>query len=181
MGSDILQETVDNPQAMRTAIGSRFKWYYHLTPIGNADDIRAQGLLPHSDANAPQQVLDAFGAHARKIVCVNPLGTDIVPPPVQSGPFICLAFENEALPRYVGLDWSYGTATEIAQVLRNEDPSKPAADIFVEAIKRRGSMIAYGPISPGALRVYTKGSLPHDPTRWPCLSLVSNAELLHFG
>jgi hypothetical protein len=37
-----------------------------------------------------------------------------------------MALAGEELPTLVGLDWSYDTAVEIAQVLRDDYPNAPA-------------------------------------------------------
>lgn len=181
MTDDILAETLRDMQAMRLAIGTRYKWFYHVTPIGNVDGIRRQGLLPHSDASPPESVVRSIGQDAGKITCINPLGTDKVPPSVQRGPFVCLAFGNKALPNRLGLDWSYGGAVEIASVLRADEPSTQIADIFVKAVKRWGSMVVYDSIPREALRVCAKGCLPHAPERWPPLIQIGSGDLIHFG
>lgn len=177
----ILQETLNYMGAVRMAAGRRYRWFYHLTPAGNADGIRDKGLLPHSCSSAPQPVEDALGKGANRIICFNPLGTNIVPPPVQSGPFICLAFENEALPSHVSLDWSCVGALGIARVLREEEPDRPIGEIFIEAVNRWGYMLAYDPIPRHYLRVCVKGCLPHNPKGWPMLTETENRRLMHFG
>jgi hypothetical protein len=178
---DILNETLSDIPSMRKAIAERHWWYYHVTPVGNADGIRAKGILTNQDKAPPPQAAQYIGADAGKIVCLNPLGTKCVPPAVQSGPFICLTLNLETLPHKIGLDWSYDGAVGIAQVLRNEKPDRSASSIFQEAVYRWGSMISYQPIKIEGLRVCCKHSLPHNPERWPLLAGVGNEELVHFG
>ena len=139
-----------------------------------------KGLLPNADARPPEPVIKAFGPASSGIICVSPFGVDIVPPAVQEGPFICLAFSNETLPDRIGLDWSYDGAVGLARVLREERATAPIGDIFVEAVKRRGSMVLYDPIEPSALRVFTSGCPPHNPERWPTLIEVVDSALGQF-
>jgi hypothetical protein len=82
---EILEEILRERAAMRQAIGTKYKWFCHVTPIGNVDGIRGQGLLPHADAPPPEPVVRVFGQDAGKIICINPLGADTVPPAVQTG------------------------------------------------------------------------------------------------
>jgi hypothetical protein len=177
---DILDETLGDMSSIRQAIALRFKWYYHVTPARNADSIRRKGIIPKSDAAPPDQALRHIGCDAGKIICLSPLGADCVPPTVQQGPFICLALSTETLPHKIGLDWSHDGAVGIARVLRNERPDRSADAIFVEAVKRWGSMLSYEPIRIDGLRVCCKGCLPHDPARWPMLVGAANDCYIHF-
>ncbi|MCA1549697.1 hypothetical protein I6F36_22965 [Bradyrhizobium sp. BRP19] len=177
---DILDETLSDMGTMREAIAFRFWWYYHLTPVRNVDGIRQFGIITSQDKAAPPQAEKYLGADAGKIICLNPLGTKCVPNAVQVGPYICLALSIETLPHKIGLDWSYDGAVGIAQTLRDEQPSRPIRDIFLEAIYRWGSMVSYEPIRPDGLRVCCTDCLPHDPRRWPTLVSVSNEMLMQF-
>lgn len=177
---EILAETLRETSAIRMAIGRKHRWFCHITPFGNADSIRKTGLLPNADARPPEPVIEAFGPASSRIICVSPFGVDIVPPAVQEGPFICLAFRNEALPIRIGLDWSYDGAVGLARVLREERPTAPIGEIFVEAVRRRGSMVLYDPVEPSALRVFTKSCPPHNPERWPTLTEADNSALGQF-
>src|SRR5258705_10521797 len=131
---------------MRRAIALRYKWYYHVTPVGNADGIREKGIISNHDKMPPPQVVKHLGQAGGHIICFNPLGADCVPPAVQQGPFVCLALSTETLPHRIGMDWSYDGATDIAQVLRDEQPQRLAVEIFVEAGKRWGSVVWVDPV-----------------------------------
>jgi hypothetical protein len=133
MTSSIHDEMLGDMPAMRMAIGLHFKWYYHVTPMRNVAPIRKEGLLPKRDKTAPDIVKKYAGSSASNLICLNPLGADVVPPTVQVGPFACLAIVNEALPMRLSLDWSYGGAFGIAEVLRSENANRPASSIFVES------------------------------------------------
>jgi len=177
---DIHDETLGNMHSMRRAIALRYKWYYHVTPVGNVDSIRAKGIISNRDKKPPPQVVKHLGQASGHIVCLNPLGTDCVPPAVQQGPFVCLALSTETLPHRIGLDWSYDGAIGIAQVLRDEQPQRHVDEIFVEAVKRWGSLVSYDPVRLDHLRVCARGCLPHDPSRWPVLIGTPNDQLMHF-
>jgi hypothetical protein len=174
MTGSIHDEMLSDMPAMRMALGRHFKWYYHITPLTNVPSIRAQGLLPRPDKAASEVVVKYIGPSASKIICLNPLGANVVPPTVQQGPFVCLAICRESLPRRVGLDWSYDGGFGIAEVLRAEDGGRSAACIFVESAKRWGSILSYDAIPKEALRVYVHGCMPHDPKLWPMLTAGSD-------
>ena len=178
--NSIHDEMLSDMPAMRLTLGRHFKWYYHVTPIKNIASIRMQGLQPKPDMAAPEVVVKYAGQKASEIICLNPLGADAVPPPVQEGPFACLAICREALPFRIGLDWSHAGGFGIAEVLRTENSARPANSIFVEAAKRWGSIIAYDPIPATSLRAYRRGRMPHDPARWPFLTTATDDELETF-
>jgi hypothetical protein len=180
MTSSIHDEMLGDMPAMRMAIGLHFKWYYHVTPMRNVAPIRKEGLLPKRDKTAPDIVKKYAGSSASNLICLNPLGADVVPPTVQVGPFACLAIVNEALPMRLSLDWSYGGAFGIAEVLRSENANRPASSIFVESAKRWGSIVAYDAIPKEVLRAYRQGCMPHDPSRWPMLTVVTDDVLQIF-
>lgn len=169
----IHDQILSDMPAMRMALGHQFQWYYHVTPLKNIASIRTEGLLPKRDKAAPDLVAKYVGETASDIICLNPLGADVVPQPVQGGLFACLAICREALPHRIGLDWSYDGGFEIAEVLKAENPARLASGIFVESIKRWGSVIAYDPIPAASLRAYCRNCMPHDPARWPFLTTVT--------
>jgi hypothetical protein len=177
---EIHDEMLRTMPQMRRAIALRYKWYYHVSPVLNADSIRKTGITTNQDKRAPPEVLKHVGPKGSRVICLNPLGADCVPPAVQQGPFICLAISTETLPHRIGVDWTYDGAVGIARVLRHEQPRRPADEIFVEAVKRWGSMVSYDPIPLNGLRVCAKGCLPHDPLRWPMLVGTTNDELANF-
>lgn len=178
--SDIHDELLGDMPTMRRAIALRYKWYYHLTPSNNASGIRSRGLLPNRDKAPPPSVVKYLGDSAGSIICLNPLGTDIVPPAVQQRPFVCLALSIEALPPQLSLDWSYDSAFEIAEILRKDNPQQPADDIFLESVKRRGSIVVYASIPRDALRVCCKERDPHNPSSWPWLINTTDDMLVTF-
>lgn len=177
----IHQQLLGAMPEMRRALGRHFKWFYHVTPLKNVESIRDTELRPGSDKAAPDLVKSVIGRDASKIICVNPLGADTVPPCVQGGPFACLAFRNEALPKRLSLDWSHDGGFGIAEVLRDADQSRDAAEIFVEAAKRWGSIVIYGSVASDHLVGYKKGCAPHDPGHWPALSTLSEGDMQTFG
>jgi len=172
MTRSVHDEMLSDMPAMRMALGGHFKWYYHVTPLRNVQSIRAQGLLPRPDKAPSEVVVKYVGRSASEIICLNPLGADVVPPTVQQGPFVCLAICRESLPRRIGLEWSYDGGFGIAEVLRAEDAARSAASIFVESAKRWVSILSYDAIPKEALHVYGRGCMPHDPKRWPKLTAV---------
>ena len=162
------------------ALGLHFKWYYHVTPVKNIPSIRESGLLPKADMVAPEVVVKYLGRTASEIICLNPLGADSTPPAVQEGPFACLAICREALPLRIGLDWSHGGGFGIAEVLRAEQPTRPANSIFVESAKRWGSIVGYDPIPAASLKVYARGCMPHNSAQWPLLTALRDDRLQTF-
>jgi hypothetical protein len=177
---DIHNELLGDMLATRRAIALRYKWYYHLTPSDNASSIRDRGLLTGRDAPPPQSVVDYLGHPAGSIICLNPLGTDVVPRSVQQGPFVCLALSNETLPPRLSLDWSHSGGFKIAEVLRAENPQVTAAEIFLECVKRYGSIVVYDPIPREALRTCVRGCAPHNPSEWPRLIDTTDDMLVTF-
>lgn len=165
---------------MRTALGQRYRWFCHVTPIGNLVGIRRDGLQPRSDRAAPDIVVRQFGADASNIICLSPLGAQDVGPPVQQGNRVCLAIENTGLPERLGLDWSFDGTIGLPAVLRRDHPEWSVPLIFVTVVHRRGSVISYDPIHRNALRVFAKDCPPHDLMRWPMLADTTDNDLVTF-
>jgi hypothetical protein len=178
--SNIHDEILSNMSIIRQAIAFRYKWYYHVTPSKNAENIRNKGLLTNRDKTPPTIIVDYIKPMAHEVICLSPLGADIVPPPVQGGPFICLAISTEYLPRTLTLDWSFSGAFELAEVLRHDAPERSAIDIFLECAKRRGAIMVYEQIPRTALHAFCKLCTPHDPKNWPLLVDCANEMLLEF-
>lgn len=79
MTADIIHdEMLSDIPAMRLALGRHYKWCYHVTPLRNVSSIRARGLEPRADMAPPAVVVEYLGETAKNIICLNPLGTDIV-------------------------------------------------------------------------------------------------------
>jgi len=176
-----LDETLADLPAMNRSIRCHYKWYCHATPASNAASIRVNGLIPKNPGcAAPLAVTKALGANPDKIICLNPLGTNLAPGFSQSETYICLAVDNESMPSQIGLDWSYPYAQNIGEDLRKQNQSIPAYDIFYWTIKRSGSLVIYNPIPASILRVCCKNSPPHNPLGWPSIQDTQDSDLLEF-
>lgn len=182
MCSDNIDEKILREHAqMRIALAQRYRWFCHVTPVGNLVGIRRDGLQPRADKRAPELVVRHFGADASKIICLSPLGAQDVGPPVQQGISVCLAIENAALPARLGLDWSFDGAFGLPEVLRSDHPDWSVPLIFVTVVHRKGSVVSYDPIPRDALRVFAKDCPPHDLTRWPFLADTTDSDLVRFS
>lgn len=176
---EFFEATLQDMTAMRMALGHRFFWFTHLTQIENAQSIRTGGLIPKSHAGLPREVLAILGSDAANIICLNPLGSEAVGPPVQTGKRICLAICRNALPKRIGLDWSYGSMVNRAHGYWQAQPaqSKSVAQAFVDVVASWGSVVSYDLIPPEALRVLTKDTPPNDINRWPFLISTKDEQL----
>ncbi len=176
---EILERTLQRMGRMRRAIGQRYKWFYHLTPIGNVASIKTSGLKTNFDGYYPSPVVrELLGDRSEFITCVSPLGGDQVQPAVSKGPFACLAIVNEALPDRLGLDWSCVGAIGIMGQIWAGEPDMSLADAFVAAVKRWGTMAFYDDVPRDQLKICSRGCLPHDPGSWPRLIDVTDLDLV---
>jgi hypothetical protein len=67
----ILEETLREMHEIRRAIPSRFWWYYHLTPVRNADGIRQQGIIPNFDLASTRDRPLAAAAQIDVLVAID--------------------------------------------------------------------------------------------------------------
>jgi len=157
--------------AARRALASRFEWYSHVTWRCKEPGIRDSGLQCHmpSETRAPQAIVDVLGEKAHKIACLHPFGAKLALFPERGENPLRLAVHQSDLPTEIGLDWSYGGAFNLADLLHDADPTRETVGIFVEVVDRWGSVACYQPVQRTCLRVHV-GDLPIlDPTDWPML------------
>ncbi|HEX2842161.1 hypothetical protein [Hyphomicrobium sp.] len=162
------QQMLAHMSDMRTALGLRFMWFIHVTLKDNLPGILLEGLQPKTDMAAPDEVVAALGYGASSIICLTPLGTQRVCPPVKEGKKACLAFFRDDLPERLGLDWSFSYMTNFAE--ERSSPHRPIEDIFLELVIQNGTFVSYDSIPPQHLRLFVNGVAPHDVEKWPMLS-----------
>lgn len=171
-----INETIlAHPVEMRRALGLRYRWFCHVTPLKNVTAIRRRGLEPRSDSAPPDIVRRYMGPNAANIICLCPLGADDVGPPVQDGTRVCLAIERDALPMRLGLDWSFGGTLQRAEDVARDNAGMSPVDVFLAVVHSRGSLVAYDPIPENAIRAFVRGSQPHHILTWPALVAVRGA------
>lgn len=163
---------------MRMAVGMRYKWYVHLAKAARISNIVADGLQPLKDTGAPDIVKQYLGEDGANRICFNPLGTLLVPGPVEPGPYYLLALEREHLPRRIGLDWSYGGSYSSAGVYEKDFRGMSPEDIFLKSVHEYGCIISYDPVPPAHIRAFAVGSRAHNPLTWPPLNAVNEADLI---
>jgi hypothetical protein len=158
------------PEARR-ALANRFDWYSHVTWRCKEPDIRQSGLECRSplEARAPRLIVDILGERAHTIACLHPFGARLPLFPERGINPLRLAVHRDDLPSQIGLDWSYDTVFDLADVLHDENPQRDPVEIFVEVVDRRGSVACYEPIPVAALRYHVEGLPTDDPSEWPKL------------
>ena len=165
--------TPDGMAASRRALINRFPWFVHVGNLADLESYQGHGLRPRNPGMQPPpcfaETIRALGADPDNIVCFWPMAAHDARPRRPGGQRFQMALAGEGLPAQVSLDWSYGTAVEIAQVLRDDFPGAPVDWIFVEGVRRRGSIASYLPIPACALRVRAVGCPENDPAAWPRL------------
>ena len=92
-----------------------------------------------------------------------------------------MAFDRDALPATIGLDWSYAGTWTLPAILRHDHPNLSNEEIFCEVVRRRGSVVAYEVAPADALRVWTKGMPGNDPSKWPRLADTKLADVERFN
>jgi len=89
-----------------------------------------------------------------------------------------LAVPTANLSSRIGLDWSYDYAWSLAEILREEDQSAGCEQIFLDVIRRAGSVVTYDPVPAAFLRVRLKSS-GRDLFTWPRLVDVETETEFH--
>jgi hypothetical protein len=169
----------DDMNIVRSAVVSAYEWFTHDTALKHLPLIRKHGLLPHLVNGAPDAVIERLGCAGRHIVCVHPVGADLIPQSSQQRPYVRLAVRVADLPQRVGLDWSYG-CWELAQIIKDDSPHMTGLDISKAVIRRRGSLISYDPIGVSTLRVCCNRDQSYTPAPWPMLADATDDKLAKF-
>lgn len=134
--------------------------------------MRGQPRNPNPDGKGPPEVFaEVLGGLKRKadeIVCLRPIDSLDTRPKRNERQFR-LALRGADLPKLISLDWSYGGAIQLANILRQQNPNWRHSDVFVEVAHRWGSFSSYDAIPASALRVQTWASSPNNPATWPPL------------
>ena len=176
--------TPDGMAAARRALINRFPWFVHVGNLADFESYQERGLRPQNPGMRPPpcfaEAIRGLGADPDNIVCFWPVAAYDARPRRPDGQRFQVALAGESLPALIGLDWSYGTAVEIAQVLRDEFPDAPFDWIFAEAVRRRGSVVSYLPIPAPALRVCAVGCPENDPAAWPRLVDTDRRNVIAF-
>ena len=165
---------------IRVRLADGLKWYRHITGRDRLDSIATEGLQrrnPVWDGFKPDdEVCAAFGDDAGNIVCLYPFGTfEARPAPSDSGDAI-LAIHADDLPERIGLDWSYSGVYGKADGVRQLAPHLSDAEVFVEVVKKRGSVACFDPIPADAIRIWIEGQPTDNPQGWPFLrDVISSA------
>lgn len=166
--------------AAHAALIARYAWYLHVSDAEHFESIQKGGLKPNNPGCAPHGLVTKYlGTKAHAILCLRPLAT-LDTTPGRSTSRFALAVDSAALPRLIGLDWSFGGVWALAKIIKNDAPQMSAEDVFCEVIRRRGSVVCYDGIAPSSLRVRCNGHSPEDPAQWNELMSVERKDIAIF-
>ena len=146
----------------------------HVGDFTRFKSYQEQGLIPlrplgGQPAACIENALKVLGRDARSVVCLWPIGSHDARPTRPHDQTFEMAFAGEDLPEAISLDWSYASALEIAEKIEEfKCVVWSSSQVFVEAVRRRGSVVSYEPIPPTVLRVRTRACRA-DPGGWPRL------------
>jgi hypothetical protein len=183
MAADINAEllTAAGFAAARAALIAQYDWLVHQSSCSKFESIRATGLERHRDKAPPELVVEMLGDKAANVVFLHPLGADLRPDGTGERPFFHLAVHAADMPMRPGLDWSFSCYPwSLAGMLKRERPERENADIFVQCVRRSGSVLFYDPIPVWVLRGCPKSD-PNSPTsKWPKLVDMTRADIAVF-
>ncbi len=155
------EELLQDFSRVRALVLQRYEWFIHVTSHLKYEAIVANGLLPHSDAPPPDEVVSILGEGARNILCLHPLGAVLHPAGLSDPPLVSFAVKGENMPRRLGLDWSY-VWPMVGGYMKHYEMDQLVPKVLHEL----GSVVSYDPIPPSAIRVFCKGSRPSNPLTW---------------
>jgi hypothetical protein len=167
------REFLTNMPVVRTALVARFAAFLHSTPFANIDSIRAIGLEPRVDMRAPTDIMEVVGTSA--ILCLHPVGSQLIPGGTKSGSLMTLAIRNEDMPARLGLDWSYSYEQVRGRMELYRE--MPIGELTCRIADQWGSVVSYDVILAPILRVRCRDSV-ENPRDWPLLSMVTNEQII---
>lgn len=169
----------------RQGLIDNFDWFLHVTHDNNIDGIRSNGLIPHadySDNDDTSHITSFFGDARQPILCLWPVGAELTARPTydecrgDSNSWIFIAVHANDLPERMGIDYSYENGMQNGIIKTSETTSIAASRCAIKL----GSIASYDLISASKLRILSKiDKIDYgDPSTWPNLERVSNANLL---
>jgi hypothetical protein len=169
--------TPDGMDEGRAAVVGRHEWFTHAGLLRDFDLFKAGGLQLRN----PQGVDPLFAQLCRpEIVCLSifPKRNSIVLN--KGGPMFKMAVHRDDLPDRIGIDCSFGATYAQAQMLHEQNTTRPRGEIFLEMVWNREVIISLDPISPGMLRVCPKGAPDSAPSEWPMLAATEAPDVAVF-
>lgn len=166
--------------AAHAALIARYVWFLHVSDAEHFESIQKDGLKPNNPGCAPHGLVTKYlGTKAHAILCLRPLAT-LDTTPSRSTSRFALALDSAALPKLIGLDWSYSGAWSLPTIIKANAPETPDEIVFCEVVRRWGSVVCYEGIAPSSLRVRCSGQSPDDPATWSELASVKRNDIAIF-
>jgi hypothetical protein len=171
----------DGMAECRARVLIHYEWFTHGRTIDQFDSVRANGILPSQPDTVcvPTEVIEARGESGRQIICLS-IHPKTRPMHLNKNGARAFKVALHDLPKAIGLDWSFGGTFDDAQNMRECEPSRPIADIFLAIVKDREVVVTYEPIPASALRVCTKATINKPPSEWPPLVETDFDEVAQF-
>lgn len=182
-----MQDSMDINAKLLTASGMAlahdalvrtYDWFLHETSVDHLASLRCGGLEARVQATA-YEVDDVDLLPSLKIICLHPKGSSLIPRGSAGTARIRLALGKIDLPTRIGLDWSYASCWNLARLIQDEHGGSDDS-IFLEVVRRSGSIVCYDDILPGKLRLCCKDSDENDPCTWPLLGDASDETIRQF-
>jgi hypothetical protein len=153
---------------LRNALCGRYKCFLHETEKSRLESIRKAGLeVRNPGASSDDELMRKLtGGRVNGMVCLHPLGSTGGVGSAGTGPYVLLAVQNSGIPEEVTLDWSFPGCWDLAPVIAKDHPQTSTEDIFLEIVRRRGSVSCLSGILPNYLFILSKGDLGSAPQRW---------------
>jgi hypothetical protein len=168
--------------ALRNALCAQYQCFLHETAKSQLGSIRQTGLEGRDPgASTDDQLMGELGVKQREIVCLHPLGSTRGVCSSLTPPYVLLAVKNSAVPHHVTLDWSWPGCWSLAPIIEKCGPQRTAEEIFLEIVRRRGSVAGLARIGREHLFILCKGENGSAPERWRPLVQTSEDDIVFYN
>ena len=171
--------------AAHAALTAKYPWFLHIKPVAKFGKIKERGLIPGSQGYHGEErkivaaALRGRVANIDEMIFLRPIGTSDSTP--RRGDIMFkMAIDRSELPATITMDWTFVGTFGLAEIIKNDTPTKTNASIFCDVVSCRGSVAIYEAIQPAVLRVWTKGQPSDDPSKWPWLLDTGHADIEQF-
>lgn len=151
--TSIQQEIWAHRTDLREPLARTYGLFVHETEYSRLRSIADCGLAARdAGSSADDALIRLLGHSETKMVCLHPVGS-FPASSTKNGPFSLLGLAASFLPECVTLDWSFSGNWSLAKILKMDSPDLTATQIFLEVVRRRGSVAALNDIDPRYLHV----------------------------
>jgi hypothetical protein len=182
MAEEIQKKIWAQRAELRNALCAQYECFLHETTKKRLDSIRKTGLEARPPGtSSDDDLMRALGHNGTIMVCLHPLGSSGgLESTCSTGPYVLLSVKNSAVPDEVTLDWSCTGCWGLAPIIERDEPWKTPKQIFLDVVRRRGTVSGLSGIETKHLFILCKGESASASVRWRPLVETTDDDVMDY-